>query len=175
MRNTALFARGRRLLGFGVWFALLPIVAGCAPGRGKVSGQVTYNGKPVPGGLVTFRPADPKENSVTAELDTDGRFSVILPAGEVLVSIDNRELEPRQAGGIPSLPSGLPIAADVRAKIAKGPPPKAPEPDAKSGDDVRVPKGRYLPIPEKYYLAETSELKFTIKDGDQPLNIELKD
>ena len=174
MRNSARFFRGSRLVGCWICLALIPVVVGCAPGRGKVSGQVTYGGKPVPGGLVTFRPADPKENSVTAELDAEGRFSCVLPAGEVSVSIDNRELEPRPAG-IPSVPAGLPIGGDVRAKIAKGPPPKEPNPDAKSGEEVRVPKGRYLPIPEKYYMLETSGLKFTIKDGDQPLNIELTD
>src|SRR5262245_43100086 len=174
MRLAALRCRRRRLFGFWVGFALLPFLAGCAPGQGKVTGQVTYKGKPVPGGLVTFRPSDPKQNSVTAELDAEGRYSAVLPAGEVVVSIDNRELEPRPTG-IPSLPPGLPIAPDVRAKIAKGTPPKEPEGDAKSGEDVRRPKGRYLPIPEKYYMAETSELKFTIKAGDQTLNIELTD
>src|SRR5262245_28811409 len=98
MRCALLFA-GRALGGRGLAL-LLPILVGCSPGIGNVSGKVTYKGKPVPGGLVTFRPADPAKNSITVELDAEGRYSTTLPAGEVTVIIDNRELEPR-----PSMPS----------------------------------------------------------------------
>jgi hypothetical protein len=165
--------KSRTLIGIGA-LVLTPFLAGCAPGQGKVSGQLTYNNKPVPGGLITFRPADPKQNSVSAELDAEGRFTAIVPEGEVLVSIDNRELEPRPTN-LPSIPPDLPLSPEARAKIGKIAPPKPAEGDAKESDEVRRPRGRYLPIPEKYYLGETSGLKFTIKAGDQTLNIELTD
>lgn len=160
----------------GLALALLfPVLTGCSPGTGKVSGKVTYKGQPVPGGLVTFRPIDGRQNSVTAELDAEGRYSAVLPAGEVLVSIDNRELEPRPiiAGGVPS---GLPLSPEVRAKLSgKAAPPAAPEGGQQTGEEVRRPSGRYVPIPEKYYMAETSGLKFTVKGSDQPYDIELTD
>jgi hypothetical protein len=155
---------------------VFPVLAGCAPAIGKVSGKVTYKSQPVPGGYVTFRPADGRQNSVTAMLESDGRFATVeLPAGEVMVTIDNRELEPRS--GIPSLPPGLPLSPEMRAKLGSGkaaPPPPAEGAPA-SGEDVRRPSGRYLPIPTKYYDAETSGLKFTIKGGEQTLDIELTD
>src|SRR5918993_690853 len=85
---------------------LLPVLAGCGQKLGQVSGKVTYKGQPVPAGWVTFRPADPALNAVPVELTEDGTFLVELPAGEVTVTVDNREWEPRPAaaGGIPSVP-----------------------------------------------------------------------
>jgi hypothetical protein len=156
----------------------LPLVAGCGPQIGKVSGQVTYKGKAVPGGLITFRPADGKYNSVTVELDTDGRFPAVeLPAGEVLVSIDNRELGPRPtfSGG---MPGGLPLSPEARSKLGGSKAAAAaPAGDGapQTGEDVRRPSGRYVPIPERYYDAETSGLKFTVKGGDQTERFELTD
>src|SRR4051812_12307969 len=85
---------------------LLLLVAGCGPGRGKVSGQVTFGGAPLPGGRVTFQPADPRQNAVSVDLDEQGRYAADLPAGDVAVSIDNRELEPRAAQS--GLPANLP-------------------------------------------------------------------
>ena len=156
---------------------LLPVLAGCAPAIGKVSGKVTYKGQPVPGGFVTFRPVDGRQNAVTAMLEPDGRFPTVdIPAGEVLVTIDNRELEPRS--GIPSLPPNLPLSPETRSKLGSGkaaPPSPPAEGAPASGEDVRRPSGRYLPIPEKYYDAESSGLKFTIKGGEQTLEIELTD
>src|SRR5262245_31436662 len=155
---------------------LLPVVAGCAPAIGKVTGKVTYNGQPVPGGFVTFRPADARQNSITATLEPDGRFPTIeIPAGEVMVTIDNRELEPRS--GIPSLPPGLPLSPEMRAKLGSGKSAPTPPPEGapRIGEDERRPSGRYLPIPVKYYDAETSGLKFTIKGGEQTLDIVLTD
>ena len=116
---------------------------------------------------MTFRPADPEENSVTAELDAEGRYSATLPAGEVTVIIDNREFEPR-----PSCrnASGHAYVAEARAKFAEGTP--RPPPRRTRGPKSAKTFGEkwwYLPIPQKYYELETSGLKFTIKDGDQPL------
>jgi hypothetical protein len=164
----------RCALGF---ILILPLLAGCSQKTGKVSGQVTYKGRPVPGGWVTFRPADGRHNSQTVQLKEDGTFDgVELPAGEVLVSIDNRELEPRPTvfGGVPP---GVPLAPDVRAKLGgKAPAPPVPaDAEPKTGEDVRRPSGRYVPIPEKYYAAETSGLKITVKGGDQTETLELVD
>jgi hypothetical protein len=176
MRCDALRRRAARIVNSLAMALLLVVLAGCGPGTGSVSGKVTYKGQPVPGGLVMFRPADGRHNSVTAELDAEGHYPArILPTGEVIVTIDNRELEPRS--GIPSLPPGLPLSPEMRAKLGSGKaaPPAPADGPPKSGEDVRQPSGRYLPIPPKYYDAETSGLKFTIKGGEQTLDIELTD
>jgi hypothetical protein len=49
-------------------------VAGCGAGEGKVSGRVLFDGKPLPAGRVTFRPADSRMNSVSVELDEQGNI-----------------------------------------------------------------------------------------------------
>jgi hypothetical protein len=169
----------RRSLGLAVVIAILGSL-GC--GKIKmvnVSGQVTYNGKPVPGGLITFRPADPKQNSVSAELDEQGNFSVILPSGEVSVLIDNRELAPRPAWTFSGVPPGLKLPPEVVAKLgsAKGKAEPPPEIDPTKTADAPRPKssGRYLRIPEKYHDLEQSGLKFTVEGGNQTKNIELTD
>jgi len=59
--------------------ALLPLaLAGCGPSTptgAKVRGTVSYNGKPLPVGSVTFIPADPAGRAVAGEV-TDGKFEV---------------------------------------------------------------------------------------------------
>ncbi|MEK7216680.1 MAG: hypothetical protein AAB289_13915, partial [Chloroflexota bacterium] len=87
---------------------LLPIMVGCGgPSQAKVSGQVLLGAQPLPGGRVTFCPADSRQNSVSAELDELGNYQAVLPVGDVKVCVDNRELEPSpQFGG--GLPPGLP-------------------------------------------------------------------
>src|SRR5207244_4242680 len=81
---------------------LLPLAVGCGPGQGKVTGRVLYDGKPLPGGRVTFMP-EGAANPVTINLDEHGNFETVLPTGEIKVSVDNRALEPR-----PALPTGIP-------------------------------------------------------------------
>jgi hypothetical protein len=135
---------------------------------GHVTGKVTYKGQPVPAGWVQFRPADPARNSVTVELKEDGTFAADLPAGDVTVTIDNREWEPRAAGAIPSIPAGIPLSAEARAQIAAAPKREA---DPKAGGRG----GKYVPLPEKYFDGATSGLKFTVKGGNQTENLELTD
>jgi hypothetical protein len=156
---------------FGLLFLLLAS-AGCSVPRGKVSGQVLYKGKPLPGGRITFRPADPKENSVSAELDEQGNYEAVLPAGEVNICVDNRELEPRTGGG-PPLPPGLPLSPEARKMLTKG---KTDHVEPKSDDNLPKPlHGQYVKIPNKFYKAETSGLTFLVTGGDQKRDIELAD
>jgi hypothetical protein len=144
---------------------LLPVVAGCGPGQGQVSGRVLYNGAPLPGGRVTFRPADPRQNSVSAELDEQGNYEVVLPVGEVEVSVDNRELEPSVPLGGP-LPPGLP--PEVRKALSgAGPDKPGPKSPVKSSR-------RYVQIPDRYSSIETSGLRFTVERGEQRHDIGLK-
>jgi hypothetical protein len=164
----SLFAR-RRPVGLGL-LALLLGCCGCGPGKGTLTGQVLFNNTPLPGGWVTFRPADPRANSVSAELDEKGHYSVVLPAGEVKVSIDNRNLQERTpVGG--GLPPNLPLKDDVRKALTGGNPTPSPP---KEGNAPK-PSGRYVPIPARYYTVESSGLRFTVARGGQKHDIELTD
>jgi hypothetical protein len=147
---------------------LLPFLTGCGGGKSKVSGQVRFNGDPLPGGVLTFQPADPKHNSVAVSLDEQGHYEATLPVGEVQVSVENRHLQPRSAGprGVPpSLPPEVQEALG-KAKPQAAPPPPVDKPAAK-------PRGNYVPIPEKYSSIETSGLTFTVAPGNPTHDIEL--
>jgi len=91
----------------GLLVALVGVL-GCGGGEGTVSGKVLYRGNPVPGGMVTFRPADNSKNTVTAVLDPQGNYQAKLPAGEVRIAVDNRELKLPPGGKVPEGFSKLP-------------------------------------------------------------------
>ena len=69
--------RGRSLL---AWLALAATAApGCGssgPEMGRVSGTVTYNGKPVPKGTIAFKPVATDGRNATGVLDASGRYSL---------------------------------------------------------------------------------------------------
>jgi hypothetical protein len=144
---------------------LLGLALGCGGGEGTWSGQVLYKDKPVPGGRITFRPADGRQNSVVATLDEQGRFEATLPVGEVKVQIDNRELEPIASQG---------KAAPKISGIHLPPEAKLPPGGAVGQPAPRDLPGKYVKIPEKYYTVETSTLTFTITTGSKNENIVLK-
>ena len=147
--------------GFARCFALIiliPLAAGCASRKVKVSGRVLYNGDPLPGGILTFRPADPAQNSVSAVLDPEGKYEAVLPVGEIKVCIDNRELAPRPAARAPRVDF---IPADVRKKLAN-----AGAAPAVSTNNGSKREGTYKPIPGKYYEIENSGLHFTASPSD---------
>src|SRR6516225_9304426 len=95
---------------------ILALAAGCG-GRGTVSGQVLYKGKPVPGGWVTFRPVDASANTVNARIDQNGHYEATLPTGEVKIAVDNSrpETAPRTSARSPSHQSAV-----VRAHWRRG-------------------------------------------------------
>jgi hypothetical protein len=146
---------------------LLFCVTGCGgPGPVKVSGKVLFNGSPLPGGLITFRPVDPQLSPVGAAISEEGTYEAILPIGEVQVSVDNRALEPPPAGPT-SLPGGLlgelsPEAKkDLKMRSTAPAAPKSAQP------------GRYVEIPERYYDPDTSMLKFRVEHNGQQHDFQL--
>jgi hypothetical protein len=153
---------------------LVSVVAGCGGSKGKLSGQVRYDGQPLPGGRVTFRPANPKVNPVSVDLDEQGNYQVALPVGEVQVSVDNRGLQPRPA---PLAGSTVNLPPAVREAMNKAKTEGAtPAPAAAADNPSAAPKtrGKYVAIPPKYYTIEDSGLKYTIESGNQKQDIELK-
>ena len=144
----------------------LPALAGCGQPKGQLSGQVMYQGQPLPGGRLTFLPADPKQNPVPAPIDANGHYEVTLPAGDGTISVDNRELQPHPSGQRPIPPSGIKLPSQEGGVKAA-----AAAPTAGGGKLA----GKYVFIPEKFYDAATSGLKYTVKAGTQtPYDIELK-
>lgn len=173
--HRLLSASGRpRLVGLVVWLVPLLLVAGCGRATSKVSGQVRFKGTPLPGGQLTFRPDDAKFNTVIAEIDEQGRYEAVLPAGTVKVSVDNRGLEPpSKLDGGAALPLDLPLSPAAK-KALQGKKADKPAPPARSdNNDARKPAGRYVPIPDRYYDVTSSGLDFTVQGGDMKHDIEL--
>jgi hypothetical protein len=168
MRNTTADRGGRGFVRRLAPLLLLGALAGCGPGEGTVSGQVKFKGKPLPGGRISFIPTDPRHPPATATLDENGRYQLTVAAGEVKISLDNRELAPLVNKGPTGLPQGLPgnikLPRDVKAQA----PPDQPQPQFE-----KLP-GKYVEIPGKYYQIETSGLSYKVAPGAQTHDIELR-
>jgi hypothetical protein len=112
---------------------------------------VTYNGKPLPGGKVTFVGDD--WVSIDGIIDEQGHYTINAPVGNVKIAVDNRLV---QQGA-------------VRAEASKG---AGPRP---GGPPPTPIKGKYIQIPDKYYDAAASGLTYTVKSGPQTYDIKLTD
>jgi hypothetical protein len=134
-----------------------------------VSGQVTYDGSPVPGGVVTFRPVDSQQNSVSAPLDEQGNYEAVLPVGEVKVSIDNRQLDPRTSP-VGNFRPDLPLSPEIKEKLGRG----KPAPAKPSESSEKKPSGKYVKIPPRYHDSEKSGIHFTVASGAQKFDIKLE-
>jgi hypothetical protein len=156
--------RVRRPAHTALTLAVLWASVGCS-GKGNVSGKVTYHGQPLPGGTVAFAPeAGGPGNS--AQIDPkDGTYHVgRLPAGPMKITVT-----PLKAGG-----SG--IAEVPGGRMPGGPPPGAQGmPPDMFKRAFENPEGTEVEIPIKYTTLEGTDLRYTVKSGDQEFNIELKD
>jgi hypothetical protein len=163
--------RSLRFLGRLAALALLfSLAAGCGPGQGRISGRVLLGGKPVPGGLVMFMPADGRSSVVSAEIDQNGNYSAVtLPVGDVMVSVDNRQFAPLPPRGPPPIPKGIPL--EVLAKMGAG----TGGGGSSSANDAAAAAraARYVNIPARYYTAEKSDIRFTVKPGEQQYDVNL--
>ena len=152
---------------------LLPLalvfVAGCsspASVGSKVSGKVTYNGKVVPAGSITFYA--PEGGGIYTYSLLEGEYSGSdMPAAEMVVSIETESANPKGRGNTSYDKAGKQGGDpnDYRAKMqAMG---KVPEGPAN--------KGEYVKIPAKYGSKATSPLKVTLTRGSNKHNFELTD
>ena len=119
--------------------------AGCQGGKkvpvGEVSGKVTFEGKPVAAGLVSFMNSQAGAGD-EANLNPDGTYAIKLPlpVGEYKVII-------------------LPPIVYQRVD------PRGPE-----VGDFAVTKE----IPQRYRAIGTTDLKATVKEGKNEINLEMK-
>jgi|SRR5262245_21062177 len=135
---------------------LLPILlAGCGKVDhfGEVSGTVSYKGKRIPAGTVTFHGADGRVE--TAQIQPDGTYR----APKVLVGPTRVTVEtPNPSRLSPALAKAM-KEGDEQAMAA-----------ARRDGATIVPS---VPIPEKYKNPDQSELKLDIMEGSQVFEIPL--
>jgi hypothetical protein len=141
----------------------MPWAAGCAQSNATVSGTVKLDGKPLPGGIVTFFPVQPGGFPASAQISEQGHYEITTPPGEYRIALDNRELKERdRTTKPPELPPGI-----------KLPPPKEPPPGKEAPPKKQGIAGRYVAFPPRYYSAEESALTYTVTGGSQTHDIEL--
>jgi hypothetical protein len=139
-------------------FLAAALVCGCSGSKvpdttAEVTGTVTYNGKPVPGGMINFV-ATKGGYSGGGNIDENGNFkATTVPVGEVKITVDNSMLN--RGRGVP----------------AGGRGPGLKRPDAAGPEEV---KGHYVDIPNKYANVDTSDLTYTVTKGAQKHDVELK-
>jgi hypothetical protein len=84
MSKTTIFLPPRLLCGLGA--VLTVALSGC--GTGDVSGTVRFNGKPLPGGRVTFTSLEKKGKFVFASIREDGSYLIEnCPTGPVRITV----------------------------------------------------------------------------------------
>jgi len=143
----------------GKWGAFLLLAAaivmtGCSGGLSTISGTVSYAGKPLKGGNLTF--VSSGKPSVGTTIDKDGKYTAKgVPSGKVAVAVETESLNPGRRGGMKySPPPGQQAPAGLGAK-----------------EDTA---DRYVQIPPNYADPEQSGLTLEVKGGSQTYNIELK-
>jgi hypothetical protein len=125
-----------------------------------VSGKVYYQGKPVPGGTLTFVP-EGKGEARTAIIREDGSYQIDkVQVGSAKISVVSSAVPPA------SLPrSRVPSMMD-----------KKPPKDAPPGMEaiLATSPGKYVKLPEHFGDPDKSGLKYTVKSGSQDYDIQLK-
>jgi len=155
---------------------LLVGVIGCSK-RGTVYGKVTYDGKPVTHGIITFHPE--KGNGIPVDI-VDGEYKAEkVPAGPVIVTVDTtlkrkewkklkEEVDKGNSGGMPTV-----VAKGKDAKVDTSSKPGMEEMGKRSKENWEKIKDM-IDVPDKYADPKTSNKSYTITSGSQEINIELE-
>ncbi len=127
------------------------LLAGCSDSlqqRAEVSGTVTYRGKPLPGGIVTFISDKGFQNSAT--IDENGHYTISVGIGSNKITVDNRLLKKTQQTTGPRL-----------------------KPQEGTTQQTTL-TGTYVPIRDIYASAESSGLGYMVTSGSQVKDIPLE-
>jgi len=130
-------------------------MTGCGSGTATVSGKVSYNGKVLKGGNVTFVSSEGKP-TVSTSIKEDGTYTLVVPVGPGKICVETQSLNP----------------AGKSKSMKYSPPPGQQAPEGLGGGSSADTAKRYIPIPERFSNPETSELTYDIK-GSQEHNIDL--
>jgi hypothetical protein len=147
----------RHLLSLVAGLGLVYHLSGCSadpnmPKLGKVSGKVSYQGKPLDAGRVVFTPVAGKggesDQGASGEISSDGSY----------------EMTTFNTGDGAVLGQHI-----VTVVVQKG---EMPKPDANGHIKYELPKNA---TPAKYATADKSPLRCTVVEGRMTFDIELKD
>lgn len=128
---------------------------------GTVRGKVTYSGQSLPADCkITFMHQD-KSFPATATISTDGSYALLI-------------------AGKPNIPVGaykVSIAAPPAKQQAAADPsnPEAYKAFMMKGAGAKAPAQEKLPFPKKYQTAEGSGLVWTVIEGPNTFDLDMKD
>jgi hypothetical protein len=155
--NKPVFAS---LVGLG-----LCLVVGCGDDTGlekryRVSGTVSYNGKPVEKGQISFIPDDIKKQREATGFIENGQFTLTTSApgdgalpGEYKVTVVSKEVDDSKV-------------TETVKKYGGG---------GRQSEIAKANAAGKMLVPGKYALADTSDLKATVKPEANSFTFELKD
>jgi hypothetical protein len=163
-----------RVLKSRVGFLLGPLAAaltsGCGSKTAKLSGKVLFQGRPLPGGLVTFYPTDGHGKPASAVIGEDGAYLVNnAPVVTVKVTVSNLALK---KGDHP------PIGMDSTSSNY-GMAPKDVVERAREGKKLPLYEGSrttgsYVPIPTAFADVKTTGLTYTVDSKNDDFDIVLR-
>ena len=148
------------------------VVLGCKTSStpSSVSGKVTYNGKRVTGGIISFIPVDGNDRYFT-DIKEDGTYLLKeAPKGDMVVVVETESINPD--------PPGRPKMELAGSKDSISSPKQQNEMMRKMGRvpaDAGTPEGKYVQIPLTYNEKSTSKLKTTLKSGKNEYDAVLTD
>jgi hypothetical protein len=125
---------------------LVPVACGpTGPEMASISGKVTYNGKPVPKGTITFIPVVQGGRNAVGVIGPDGSYSIQTekPGDGALLGDYNVTISAHDEAVLDYIP-----AKPVEPKLL---------------------------APAKYENPKSTDLKATVKRGASPINFDLKD
>jgi hypothetical protein len=128
--------------------------------RNVVNGTIRYNGQPVNGVLLRLYPTSGEKIDISIPVSQEGTFRTSdIPPGEYKVVVEAPPSRP-QENSMPSLKGLDPAKAEeMKQKLQQ----------------AKVQETPTIRFPDKYKNIMSTELKCTIIQGNQPLNLELKD
>ncbi len=173
-------SRAIRLFGIIAALSALPLLAGCGPSTGDVTGKVLLNGKPLSFGTVTMIGADGITKS--AQIMDDGSYTIFgIASGTAKILVESPK--PNIVAGSPAAVAGAPggaAAADQRAARGRAGadlPPDAPKVE-RPKDDVPTVSAeaakKWVAISPDYADNRKSTLTLVVRVGKNEHNVELR-
>ena len=139
-------------------------LVGCGAGKAPVSGSVTYKGKALPSGVVSFVGSD--NQVASGHIGADGSYSVpAVAVGPAKVSVQVATV------GKKSIMMGPP--SGDKKMTSGGPKDMAERSAITTGEGAATPAA-VVQIPLEYGNPDTSGLTFTVQPGANTFDIDLK-